>query len=500
MLDCHPQTESIRDLSELSLDRLTERAARFLERNDPVGAYPYLEVLAKLEGAGLMTITTAGVVAASLKRYDVASEHFERAVERYPDDSDARRNLALLRVEQNRVEDAVDILSELAEIAPNNSAVLNDLGVLLYQLGRTAEVAEAYRQALRVNPDDALARQNLDEIETDDAPDPEVIVKSANEVTGKKIAFFANQPSLLKGIPEHLGNTNEVAFIQRPNVQQIAEKLRRADLILFEWSDELLIHASHMDKGCPVVCRLHSYEAFAEMASEVNWNWVDHLLFVNDPVRHLFDQQVQHPISRSVIHSGVDFQHFTISEQTEWTFKTGSVANIDYQKNPTLLLYCFKKIHEYDSSYRLHLAGQFQDHRYQLYFDHLLNKSPLPVAFDGWIEDMPAWHADKDFVISTSLFDSFLCSIAEGMASGVLPRIHDCYGAENLYPRNYIFSDPDNRLELVTRLEQGEWCRMQQENREYIAERYDDADRCRDIGQPLQSILDKSTYQPGALL
>jgi len=177
----------------------------------------------------------------------------------------------------------------------------------------------------------------------------------------------------------------------------------------------------------------------------------------------------------------VNLERFTIPQGKQRSKKIASVGYINYKKNPALLLYCFKKIHEYDSEYSLHIAGQHQDSRIQLYFDHFLRKNPLPVYFDGWVEDMPSWYADKGYVISTSLFESFHYSIAEGMASGLLPLIHDWYGADFLYPRDYLFSDPGVCLELLRQLEKSDIRERRQTNRQYIARRYNQNDKVSEL-------------------
>ena len=132
------------------------------------------------------------------------------------------------------------------------------------------------------------------------------------------------------------------------------------------------------------------------------------------------------------------YDKFTIPSNKKYGKRICSIGYINYKKNPALLLYCFKAIHDYDSSYRFHIAGTHQDPRIQIYFDHLLPKLNIPVSFDGWVEDVPGYLRDKDYVISTSLFESFHYSIAEGMASGLLPLIHDWFGASYLYPEEYL--------------------------------------------------------------
>jgi len=171
------------------------------------------------------------------------------------------------------------------------------------------------------------------------------------------------------------------------------------------------------------------------------------------------------------------------------TKKIASVGYINYKKNPTLLLYCFKKIHEYDPGYSLYIAGSHQDPRIELYFQHFLQRNPLPIYFDGWIDDMPQWYRDKSFVISTSLFESFHYSIAEGMSCGLIPLIHDWYGADLLYPNEFLYSDPDDCLRLLQTIEKSDTAQTACDNRKFIQQRYSQNDKVREIEQLLSQLI-----------
>lgn len=225
------------------------------------------------------------------------------------------------------------------------------------------------------------------------------------------------------------------------------------DLAWFEWCDNLLINATKLPKSCLTLCRLHSYEAFTEMPRQVDWSKVDHLLLVNESVREILQLNTKVSAPISVIHNGVDLTRFTIPPNKPVGKRICSIGYINYKKNPALLLYCFKAIHDYDPTYSFHIAGVHQDPRFQVYFHHLLPKLNIPITFDGWVNDVPAYLKDKDFVISTSLFESFHYSIAEGMASGVVPLIHDWMGAAQLYPERFLFTTPEDCVRLLREIE-----------------------------------------------
>lgn len=68
-----------------------------------------------------------------------------------------------------RFEDAADALCEVLETVPNHLATLNDLGVSLLNLGRSAEAAKRFEQVIRLSPSEIPARLNLSAIQMEGA-------------------------------------------------------------------------------------------------------------------------------------------------------------------------------------------------------------------------------------------------------------------------------------------------------------------------------------------
>ncbi len=474
-------------------------ANQFLEQNNIDAAYPLVNSLAESCDNRSDYSITAGLLAVSLELPDQAKRHFRRAISITPDDFDANYNLALVELQTGNIIEAESILTSLVARYPHNGKLYNDLGVMCMSQEHYHRAHEYLRTSLELDPDNSQTRKNLAETErklrsqvcpslrpTDDPDGGE----QSSRITDKRIVFFANHPSFLTDLTGYLAIDNEVRLYERPSLNRMKEMMAWADIAWFEWCDNLIIAASHLPGNCRIVCRLHSYEVFTDMPQQVNWSAVDYLLFVNQSVRELFERQVDCRVPRRVIHNGVNTNQFTIPLNKTYGRKIASVGYINYKKNPTLLLYCFKKIHSYNPDYSLHLAGTFQDDRIELYFDHFLKENPLPVYFDGWVDDMSAWYADKDFIISTSLFESFHYSIAEGMAAGVMPLIHNWWGVKQLYPEEYLFSDPDECLRLVQAIERADKRALAEENRQYICERYHVNERCSEIAHLLGTIVD----------
>ena len=126
---------------------------------------------------------------------------------------------------------------------------------------------------------------------------------------------------------------------------------------------------------------------------------------------------------------------------------------INHKKGPQLLLECFDRIYNYDPTFEFHIAGSHQEERVHLWFQAVEPKLPYKIHWDGWIEDINEYYADKDFVINTSLFESQCLALQEGMSAGVIPLVHNWLGANNIYPTNFLFNTAEDCLDLVKRVD-----------------------------------------------
>jgi glycosyltransferase involved in cell wall biosynthesis len=313
--------------------------------------------------------------------------------------------------------------------------------------------------------------------------------------TRLKIAFFDSQNAFGKDIAEHFNFHHNMRIFQGNSIEEIRKLLEWADLAWFEWCDQLLIEATKLPKQCPVICRLHSYEAFTNMPDAVDWTKVDKLVLVNQSVDKVMS--ILHPkvaLPRIIIPNGVDTTRFRIPSDKKYGKNVCSVGYINYKKDPTLMLQCFKAIHAMDPEFRFFIAGDYQDPRFKFYFDHMIPKLGIPVQFDGWIHDVPAYFKDKDFVISTSVFESFHYSIAEGMASGLMPLVHNWPGSENIYPERYRFNTPEECARMAVDLLKEDRQKLAKENRLHIIRNYSLNGQLQEIDRLIADVKTKDRF------
>jgi Flp pilus assembly protein TadD len=87
----------------------------------------------------------------------VAEPFFRRATELRPDSAAARQQFGLNLVVQNRCAEAVRELGEAVRLEPRNADSLSHLAYCETSLDRLDAARAHAREALAVNPDDALA-------------------------------------------------------------------------------------------------------------------------------------------------------------------------------------------------------------------------------------------------------------------------------------------------------------------------------------------------------
>ncbi len=75
-----------------------------------------------------------------------------------------RTNEAIALAMQSRWDEAVSVNKSIIEVFPDDADAYNRLGKALTQLGRYAEAREAYGRALGIEPNNVIAKKNLDRL------------------------------------------------------------------------------------------------------------------------------------------------------------------------------------------------------------------------------------------------------------------------------------------------------------------------------------------------
>ena len=248
---------------------------------------------------------------------------------------------------------------------------------------------------------------------------------------------------------------HEARRLERLNNQAVPELMAWADVCWLEWCGPWAVQISQHAWKCRMICRLHAVEAWYDEPMKMNWAHVDDLIFVAPHIRDILLSRLPDLPKQTRIHVspiGVDLERFSFKERAPGHNLT-FVGNINYKKGPMLLLHCFERLHRMDPRYQLHLAGNIQQKRYGYYLHHMAASMGLKdaVHFHGWVDQVEGFLDDMQYLVVTSPLESGPMCVREAMARGIKPVIHNFFGAELLYPKEYLFNTIDEFVDLVTK-------------------------------------------------
>jgi glycosyltransferase involved in cell wall biosynthesis len=274
----------------------------------------------------------------------------------------------------------------------------------------------------------------------------------------KRIAFFCGPDrKFLPDIVDHFSKKTEeyeVRIFHSKRVKDFTDMLAWSDASWFEWCDNLVVEASKLPKVCRLICRLHRYELFTSMPSQVDWSKVDNLIITAHHVKDTLKMRIpdiDERVNVQIIYNGVNLKRFAYRERKKG-FNIAYIGYLNFRKNPSLLLQCMRYLVDREPRYVLHVAGSYQNMECELYIDQMVDNLDLRdnIVLYGWIDDVNNWLEDKHFILSTSIHEGCPFGIMEAMATGLKPLIHNFYAAEELYPRKYIFNTIDEFVDMVT--------------------------------------------------
>ncbi|MDP7143253.1 MAG: glycosyltransferase [Alphaproteobacteria bacterium] len=297
-----------------------------------------------------------------------------------------------------------------------------------------------------------------------------------------KIAIVLKIDTFIGDIREHLSEQFDVQVFRVDTVSDLEKAIIWGDVIWFEFCDNLFIQAINKNLsnfGKRVICRWHRYE-ITDMPypNKVDWTCVDDLILVSNDMKRVMLEKVpdlEQKTRVSVVGNGLDFDRYAESDALD-RFKIAWVAKPIIRKNPMMALQILHKLVTVDERYEMHFAGGFEPRIIGPHMKHIVERLGLQknAFFNNWIEDMPAFYADKGIVLSTSVHESFGYNIAEGMAVGAFPAVYDYIGADEFWPDDIRFASVDRAAEMIADAELHQW-------RDYAVTHFGIADKLQEL-------------------
>ena len=240
----------------------------------------------------------------------------------------------------------------------------------------------------------------------------------------------------------------------------------QADIIFCEWMlGNAIWYAKNKRKGQKLVGRLHAQELRSALFDKVPFEQFETVIFVGP---HMLRQaKIRNPVFKKngvVIYNGVDVEALQSVPRKPTNGKVlGFVGIVPQSKRLDLALDILRELRREDSGYILRIKGKrpedfpwmanrpeemaWYDTQYQrLEQDPLLKEA---VIFDPHGNDMPEWYSGVDYVLSTSDFESFHFTVADGAAAGCVPVVLAWDGADEIYLKDWVHLDVNSATKYI---------------------------------------------------
>lgn len=133
----------------------------FLDQNKLPEAEQYFRAAVATDGSFAPAHINLAIVCSRTARVVEAEEHYREALALEPYTADTYFNYATLLLNQNKRVEALAVLERGRTAVPLNDNLHVKLAMTYYELGRIPEARHSAEQALRLNPQNAMARQVL---------------------------------------------------------------------------------------------------------------------------------------------------------------------------------------------------------------------------------------------------------------------------------------------------------------------------------------------------
>jgi len=278
-----------------------------------------------------------------------------------------------------------------------------------------------------------------------------------------KIAFLSSCNSFCMPILKEFRKYHEVCQLkvgETVGLERMSLLLNWADLIYCEWADQLLQMATWLRPDKPIVARLHRYELYSSMLTQIRWKNVDTLIFnvSSDHTLHKFQQRIDHdelPRQMLVMPDGVDVELFKFIERDfKEPYQMCIVGNVIPRKGVYELIRMFYDLDK--DNWILNIVGKF----YEEYYENcreLVEALGIDDKVRFWKhiehDKLPKFFKTQHVIVSNSRDEGNHTVIKEGMSTGLYPVINCWLGADKTYPNRYIFKSQKQFIEHINNWE-----------------------------------------------
>ncbi|MGP4917150.1 glycosyltransferase [Brachybacterium tyrofermentans] len=241
--------------------------------------------------------------------------------------------------------------------------------------------------------------------------------------------------------------------------EESEELLKRADVVWCEWGlGNAVWYSKRVRNGQKLFVRVHLQEIDRQYLSDIDHESVNKYIFVGDLIRS--SAIVSHGVPESrciVIPNFVSTSDLVRPKAADAEFTLGLVGIVPERKRLDLAIDLLEALRSRDARYRLRIKGkrpeeyawmlnrpeemQFYEAQYERIYRLNRQADEVLVAFDPHGSDMADWYSSVGTVLSTSDFESFHLTLADGIASGADAVSLAWDGSDLIYPDSMLFAD-----------------------------------------------------------
>jgi len=386
-----------------------------------------------------------------LGKINKALANFKRIVDVDPDNIDAHFNLAKIYLHLEKYSKAKYHITKVLPKRSKDWIVYDILASILIFEGFYHTALPILEQAISLASGDTKATL-LDKL---------TWLKERMEAARNqpKLAFVC-QMNLDNFIDDIIKGLQDEYWVQRwvvANDRAIRAAVDWADIVWFEWANESTVRGTNYFgiEGKPSIVRLHRYEAFYHTPRKINWKVVNTLIFVSEFMIDVFFEffpELKKEISNvEVVYNAVDMSKIPFKERKPG-YEIAWAGYVIPRKSPALAIQVIHELVKEEPRYRLHVAGDYSwSIVMETYLKTIIEGLNLEknVILYGWVDDMDEFFEDKNYILHTSLHESFGYSIVEAMGRGIKPVIHWFEGADELYDKNWLFASLEDAKRII---------------------------------------------------
>ncbi|MGE5396645.1 MAG: glycosyltransferase [Chitinophagales bacterium] len=232
------------------------------------------------------------------------------------------------------------------------------------------------------------------------------------------------------------------------------ECLAWADIIICEWGLGNAVWYSKNKRNDQILfVRMHRQELEYDYPEHFNNDNINKIVTISPHTCEAFQKKFGFPKNKmTLIYNLIDSQRFTSPKDNSSLYHLGLLGYCPQIKRLDRALDIFETLWQRDHRYILSIKGKSPEEYAWLwerphereYYEAIrqrIEQSPWgkSVIFEPWSQDVENWFNKIGIILSVSDYESFHLAAAEGMASGSLPVILERIGANQLFPKEFIF-------------------------------------------------------------